>query len=223
MPYRKSHRRVVFAAIAAALAMSLTTLGATAVRAEDDEDSLATKFMKALGFQKPSADDTISYTERSPLVVPPSRDLPRPMETAAPAVPDWPKDQDVKRRKEAKKKKNTELYDFTEDARPLRPDELNKGGRAPGADEGKPSTGSGDSLGQIPPDQLGNRKSIFSFDWFRKEEYATFTGEPSRGSLTEPPPGYRTPSPDQPYGIGPERGKTKSKTIGERMEAESGR
>ena len=31
---------------------------------------------------------------------------------------------------------------------------------------------------------------------------AQFTGEPPRTSLTEPPPGYQTPSPDQPYGSG---------------------
>jgi len=29
-----------------------------------------------------------------------------------------------------------------------------------------------------------------------------FTGEPKRTDLTAPPPGYQTPSPDQPYGPG---------------------
>jgi len=41
--------------------------------------------------------------------------------------------------------------------------------------------------------------------WFDKEEYGKFTGEPPRADLTDPPNGYRTPSPDQPYGIGPEK------------------
>lgn len=41
--------------------------------------------------------------------------------------------------------------------------------------------------------------------WFSKEEYASFNGEPVRGDLTEPPPGYRVPSPNQPYGISPEK------------------
>jgi hypothetical protein len=31
---------------------------------------------------------------------------------------------------------------------------------------------------------------------------AKFTGEPPRVSLTAPPPGYQTPSPEQPYGVG---------------------
>ena len=35
-----------------------------------------------------------------------------------------------------------------------------------------------------------------------EQEAARFTGEPARTSLTEPPPGYQTPSPDQPYGLG---------------------
>jgi hypothetical protein len=35
----------------------------------------------------------------------------------------------------------------------------------------------------------------------KKEEQAKFTGEPPRSSLTEPPPGYQTPSPAQPYGL----------------------
>jgi hypothetical protein len=225
MPNRNTHHRKLFrASIGAILAFSVLALGASAVWAEDDDESLMTKFMKGLGLQRPG-EEGISYTERSPLVVPPSRDLPRPMETAAPAAPNWPKDPDVKRRKEAKaKKKSTELWDFTEDARPLRPAELESGRRA-GQDEGRAAPGHGDSnLGQTSPGELGNRKSIFTFDWFRKEEYATFTGEPVRSSLTDPPTGYRTPSPDQPYGVGSDKSlRVKSKNVGERMEAETGR
>jgi hypothetical protein len=31
-------------------------------------------------------------------------------------------------------------------------------------------------------------------------ETAPFTGEPTRSTLTQPPPGYQTPSPSAPYG-----------------------
>jgi hypothetical protein len=218
-PNRKFFRIAIGVALAGAVALA----GVSPVRADDD-DSLMEKFMKGLGLKKPGEESDISYTERSPLVVPPSRDLPRPIESAAPTVPDWPRDADVKRRKEAKKKKTMQTYDFTEDARPLLPHELEQG-RLPGADEGKPAPGHGDSnIGQLSQDQLGNRKSIFSFDWFvQKEEYATFTGEPGRAALTDPPVGYRTPSPDQPYGIGPAGVKAKPKSIGERMETQTGR
>jgi hypothetical protein len=41
--------------------------------------------------------------------------------------------------------------------------------------------------------------------WFSKEEYGSFAGEPVRQNLTEPPAGYRVPSPEQPYGISPEK------------------
>jgi hypothetical protein len=225
MPQKpSSNRKLVRAALGVALAGAIAIAGASAARAEDD-DSLMDKFMKGLGFKKPGDESDISYTERSPLVVPPSRDLPRPITGTAPPVPDWPKDADVNRRKETKKKKVMQTYDFTEDARPLMPHELEQGRRR-GADEGKVAPNHGDSnLGQVSQDQLGNRKSIFSFDWLiQKEEYATFTGEPGRASLTEPPVGYRTPSPDQPYGIAPERAKTAApKSIGERMETQTGR
>jgi len=41
--------------------------------------------------------------------------------------------------------------------------------------------------------------------WFDKEEYAVFAGEPARQELTDPPAGYRIPSPDHPYGIAPDK------------------
>ena len=68
---------------------------------------------------------------------------------------------------------------------------------------------------QSTPSELGAKKpSIFSFDWLKQEDYGTFTGEPPRVSLTDPPPGYQTPSPDQPYGIVPEKKIYKPPTLG---------
>ncbi len=57
---------------------------------------------------------------------------------------------------------------------------------------------------QLMPSQLGSSAGSVWDAMFgnKKEETAKFTGEPPRASLTEPPPGYQTPSPDQPYGIG---------------------
>jgi hypothetical protein len=40
--------------------------------------------------------------------------------------------------------------------------------------------------------------------------------------LTDPPPGYQTPSPDQPYGIGPDRKKYKVPTVADRATLDSG-
>ena len=58
--------------------------------------------------------------------------------------------------------------------------------------------------------ELGSKGFMSMFKtgfWAPKEEYTPFTGEPQRSSLTEPPPGYRTPSPNQPYGVGREKWK----------------
>ena len=51
----------------------------------------------------------------------------------------------------------------------------------------------------LPPSKLGTKKL---FGWFgNKGEQAPFTGEPERNSLTQPPPGYQTPSANYPYGL----------------------
>ena len=64
-----------------------------------------------------------------------------------------------------------------------------------------PASGFGN---QLLPSQLGASSSSVFKSMFggQKEETAKFTGEPPRASLTDPPPGYQTPSPDQPYGLG---------------------
>ncbi len=57
----------------------------------------------------------------------------------------------------------------------------------------------------MSPSALGYKGGLFS-NMFGSDkdnqQAAQFTGEPVRSSLTEPPPGYQTPSPDQPYGLG---------------------
>ena len=101
-------------------------------------------------------------------------------------------DADQKRKRE----ETTRRRDEVEESRPLRPNELNVGSanrsRTPGANEadfdGKNRTDSG-ATGSI----FG---SMFSG---KKDEVKKFTQEPARTTLTEPPVGYQTPSPDQPY------------------------
>ena len=53
----------------------------------------------------------------------------------------------------------------------------------------------------MSPYELGT-KGILSTFWAPSEEYSTFTSEPPRERLIEPPAGYRTPSAAQPYGVG---------------------
>jgi hypothetical protein len=197
-------------------------LGAVAIltpapaRAADDDVPVDQKFlrgiMEGLGFKR-DGEATINYQERAPLVLPPSRDLPPPEKSDAVTAnnPAWPKDPDVARRKaDAAAERDRNISDERErDQNPLRPEQL-----APGAssqakkkqarkDDGydPPASGFGSPL---LPSQLGSSTgSVFnSMFGGKKEETAKFTGEPPRASLTDPPPGYQTPSPDQPYGIG---------------------
>ena len=196
------------------------TLGAAALllagpaRAADDEDTIDQKVMRSimdgLGFKR-DGEATINYQERAPLVLPPSRELPPPEQVGAATAnnPAWPKDPDVARRKaEAAAEKNRNVSDERErEQNPLRPDQLTPGGRPKKkqvrTDDGYEAPASGFGS-QLLPSQLGASSSTVWSSMFggKKEETAKFTGEPPRSSLTDPPPGYQTPSPDQPYGLG---------------------
>lgn len=182
--------------------------------AEDDEPSIDQKvidsIMQGLGFKR-DGEASINYQERAPLVIPPSRDLPPPEVSGAATAnnPAWPKDPDVERRKQqAAMEKNRNVSDERErEQNPLRPDQLTPGGRSKRrsaqTDNGyqPPASGFGN---QLMPSELGASSSTVFGAMFgsKKEETAKFTGEPPRASLTDPPTGYQTPSPDQPYGLG---------------------
>jgi hypothetical protein len=216
------------AALAATLAVTIA-LGWSAGNAfaEDDEDvPLDTKifrqFMKDLGLQRDG--EGIDYRERAPLVVPPSRTLPPPQSSEAVAAsnPAWPKDPDVNQRKaEAVKKKaprKTAAETMIEEGRPLSRSELERGRLPEGTTAAGPSQTPEESARPMKPSELG-AKNLFSgmFSSFSdKGETATFTGEPVRDNLTAPPPGYQTPSPDQPYGIGPKSNERKGLTLEDR-------
>jgi hypothetical protein len=205
--------------LGAALAALLLCTNPPAARAGDDnfgnDDSFTKKFLQTLGVRDPNeVEYEINYSERSPLVVPPNRNLPPPITAGVAPVPNWPKDPDAIKRKAAKdndKPVPGHGDNVIESARTLRPDELNV--------RASPSVAAPGTSEQSTPSQLGQKKaSLFNMDWLKKEEYGTFTGEPTRASLTDPPPGYQTPSPDQPYGITDGKQKYKVPTVGDRME-----
>jgi hypothetical protein len=217
---RAAHLKFAHLALSAAVVALVACAHVSTARAGDDDDmaskeSFSDKFWKTLGVKNPGDTEyQINYSERSPLVVPPTRNLPAPMTNAATA-PNWPKDPDVAKRKIKKDDKPViQQYDRAAEAdRALRPDELNNVSRDPRvvAAPGTPE--------QSEPANKAKR-NLFDFSWMNpnKTETATFTGEPARASLTDPPPGYLTPSPDQPYGIVPEHKAYTPKSLGERME-----
>jgi hypothetical protein len=201
----------------AAVALGIGLMMATNVaRAQDDNDDNDRTFeekiidglMSGLGGTNMDT-PSIDYRERSPLVVPPKLDLPPPVNQSAEVnVPNWPKDPDEARRKAYRKARAEEDNDPLKAVQSLSPSELNKGKMASRSASG--GTGGSDSLtpggnpGAAPlsPSQLGFAGGLSSMIHGKSTESATFKGEPARDSLTQPPVGYQTPSPDYAYGTG---------------------
>jgi hypothetical protein len=214
---RPARARLACAVGGAALAILMVCASGAARAGDDDVSSSPSIYDRLLEVIGVGGGPNIQYSERSPLVVPPTRDLPLPQANAPPPVADWPHDPDIARRKQAKQKERPKPHgDYAlESSQPLRPDQL-RGSGAPAGGGGGTATASAGNDSPRP------KKSIFDFSFFHKEEYATFTGEPARTSLTDPPPGYMTPSPDQPYGIGPEHKQYKVPTVADRQTVDSG-
>ena len=228
MPQVQLRNRKVGHTVPARLALGVSLAAiivctTTAARAGDDDEggaSVINTIMRSVGLR--GSNDTyggIDYNERSPLVVPPTRDLPPPQTATAAPAPNWPKDQDMERRAKARaeEKKITPHRDYvSESSRPLMPNELDVA-HAPKSN----SSGDGDSTADssmADPRDRGVKKSLLSGIFRPKTEYTTFSGEPKREALTDPPPGYLTPSAAQPYGVGQAPGNYKVQTLGERVE-----
>ena len=229
--YPNRQRVAAFAGILAVV----MALGAGSAWAEDDDDDtpldskVFRRVMKELGSR--NGDEGIEYRERAPLVVPPSRNLPPPQsEASVTRDPAWPKDPDLARRKaksaaeKAKLRRSSGDYP-SENARMLRPDELKGNPASAATSNSEPNRpGAEEAARPLNPDQLGGGSkswwnSISSTFGVQRPESAPFTGEPPRTSMTAPPPGYQTPSPSQPYGVGVEYVKQKPATLESRMEA----
>ena len=189
-----------------------------AARAQDDEEEDDKTFeekiiegiMGGLGATN-MENKGIDYRERSPLVVPPKLDLPAPA-TAEVKAPNWPKDPDEARRKAAiDARKNAKKKDIVEDSRPLTPSEMNVGRTAARPRTNNDPVQPGVSNNPVlSPAQLGFTGGLSQiFGGSNKPETAQFKGEPTRDSLTQPPPGYQTPSPNFAYGTGPKESLNK--------------
>lgn len=169
-----------------------------AAHAGDDEDEPSFESKIIRGFLG-VGNGGIDYRERSPLVIPPSGDLPPP--ESAPAVastPAWPHDPDKKRHRKAAN--GPAIDSYRESARNLSPEELKAGKKSVGASGPAPTLSDNQMARPLTPKDMGETQSVFS--WFSSKpaaEEGKFEKEPTRTKLTEPPSGYRTPSPSQPY------------------------
>jgi len=189
-------------------------------RAEDSGQSFDSKVfgsvLRGLGLRN-GDEPQINYQERPPLVIPPNSDLPPPENANAATLNNaaWPNDPDIARaRIEAAKARNRNVQAEIEiEQNPLRPDQM-----TPGAKKGKPLRNarkadnpsiSSDGTDRLNPRELGYNGGLWGnmFGPVDDRSTARFTGEAPRAELTEPPPGYMTPSPAQPYGAGNDRWK----------------
>jgi hypothetical protein len=210
-----------------ALQLSAITLGvglllaSGAARAGDDdgddktfEEKIIEGIMRGMGATNMD-NGGIDYRERSPLVVPPKLDLPPPASASAEVkVPNWPKDPDVQRHKEEVARRKKENKDPVEASRVLSPSELNVAKTAPSGgnnhtSESEQPGGDPGASAVLSPSQLGFDGRLSSFFGGSKNESKEFKAEPPRETLTEPPPGYQTPSPNFAYGTGPKESMNK--------------
>ena len=202
----------------AVLGIGLVMTAGAARAADDDEDdkTFEEKIIEGImaGIGGTNMENRgIEYRERSPLVVPPKLDLPPPASAAAEApAPNWPKDPDVQRRKAAAAARKKDNKD------PRRsqphPDAGRTGRRqdrrvppAPSSDPIQPGATNNNLL--LSPSQLGYKGGFSGLFGGNKTETAPFKGEPTRESLTQPPSGYQTPSPNFAYGTGPKESLNK--------------
>jgi hypothetical protein len=219
MPQKNRSRKLARVALCATFGIFLVVAsGVAAAYAEDDEDDLLPdaklfrSIMRGIGLRN-GQEAGIEYKgERPPLVVPPNRNLPPPVTTGSITAsnPAWPADPDLKKRKvqpsvkEVRKLTNEQAWE--ESSRALTPQELTAGK----TDKPSERTGRGpDYSPELTPSELGYTNRLWSsfkslgstFSKDKEPETARFVREPSRAALTDPPSGYRTPSPAQPYGV----------------------
>jgi hypothetical protein len=189
-------KKTLFAFLAASAALSLTASSAHAQTLRE--------LMEDIGVQKKEK-VKIDYSERAPLVLPPSLDaLPPPEDgkALAAANPNWPNDPDVAAALEeeekqkipshlrAKYKENAaaEIYGILDKER----------------EEGKAAAAPREYQTIFDRDRVMTPAELKQVRDKRAAEAANAPEpiyiEPERKRLTDPPPGYRQPSAAQPFG-----------------------
>src|SRR5258708_20867688 len=155
-------RRLAVVAFGVVVGIGLVTRAGAALAQDDDEDEktfeekIIDGIMAGVGGTN-MENRGINYRERSPLVVPPKLDLPPP-ETVKSEFkdPNWPKDPDVARRKDAAAERKKSKPSHAESSRPLSPSELNVGRTAaPARTDNDPVQPGVTSSPMLSPSQLG--------------------------------------------------------------------
>jgi hypothetical protein len=208
-------RALRLAALALGIGLVMTAGVARAQEDDEDDKTFEEKIIEGImaGIGGTNMENKgIDYRERSPLVVPPKIDLPPPASASADVkAPNWPKDPDEARRKAAIASRKKENKDPREASRLLTPSELNAAKTAPSSRTSNDPIEPGNSYNNpiLSPSQLGYNGGLSGLFGGNKAETAPFKGEPTRDSLTQPPSGYQTPSPNFAYGTGPKESLNK--------------
>jgi hypothetical protein len=194
--------------------VALICLAPGIARAEDEQNSMWSldkkiiyEVLRSFGMTpKRTLEDQIDFHERPPLVVPPTRVPPPPTSSAA-RDPNRPVEADASREAAKKRVTNRRELDTDQFTNPLRPSELAGAGAAAAAPSR--STSEADITDTMRPSQLGGAGGLFGSliggnnGRQEQQQVGTLDAEPPRARLIEPPAGYNTPSPSQPYGSSP--------------------
>lgn len=142
------------------------------------------RFLHRFGIGGAAQDVDPDVRERPPLVVPPAHDLPPPgtPSTLKARNPAWPVDSG----------RRTER-------RPAAGDVTGSTGNAPSRQI--EMVGQDNTVKPAADEPSLPTKLWRKFTGEQTNETAVFRGEPARTTLVDPPRGFRTPSPAQPYGI----------------------
>jgi hypothetical protein len=211
---RAPMRALRLAVVALGIGLVMATGAARAGDDDEDDKTFEEKVIEGImaGIGGTNMENRgIEYRERSPLVVPPKLDLPPPAAAAEVKAPNWPKDPDDARRKAAIAARKKANKDPVEAARILTPSELAqaKGAKSSGGESVDQPGGNPGTSAVLSPSQLGYSGGFSGLFGGSKTETAPFKGEPTRESLTQPPGGYQTPSPNFAYGTGPKESLNK--------------
>ena len=230
---RRTETSMMFRALRLAVVPLVIGLTASAARAGDDDRTFTEKISDGFyGMIRGTNMDNrgIDYRERSPLVVPPTLDLPPPAASSGEAqIANWPKDPDERQRKAviAAKKKS---------APPPQRVQVTTAGAAAAMEAARPINIAPPAEeppvpGTVRPAYANDRNGTARIDPVYDQPGDLFTGgaagladsiglgglfgtgknevvvqpgtEPVREALTQPPVGYQTPSSSYAYGVAP--------------------
>lgn len=197
--------------IRTALLATALIAGGTAAQAQQDngpsfEANVVGGLLSGLGLVD-RARPPIDYRERAPLVLPRGNALPPPQDSAAARNPNWPNDPDVARARAAGLAERTPIQ-RDEFGRTLTNAELRarQGGWFGGGvvdttrDRSQAQISGPATIDEMRVAPIWSQVGSLFGSGSRDNQVVPFPGEPARRRLVEPPPGYRTASPDAPYG-----------------------